>query len=70
MDKNTIMTNKVRNRTMDMDLTYKCKTCRAEVTVKLGEILFLDDHGLRISERCKPCREKKNAMFENKDKEK
>lgn len=62
MNQNEV-TNKVRNRSMDMTLTYKCKDCGRDVEVKLGEILYLDDRGLCISSRCKECRDKKNAMF-------
>ena len=58
------MNNKIKNRTMDMDLRYTCKDCGKDVVVKLGEIFYLDDSGLRISQRCKECRDKKNAEFE------
>lgn len=67
------MNNKIKNRTIDMDLHYTCTDCGKDVTVKLGEILFLHDKGLRISTRCKECRDKKNERFkheaENCDKE-
>lgn len=58
------MNNKIRNRTMDMTLTYKCKDCGKDVEIKLGEIFYLDDSGLRVGQRCKDCRDKKNEAFE------
>lgn len=61
------VTNKVKNRMIDMELTYKCQDCGKEEKIYLKEIFKIDDMGLRISRRCKECREKKKRNFEKKD---
>lgn len=55
--------NRLKNRTMEMELVYKCCDCGKDVKINLGELLFLHDNGLRISKRCKDCKEKKNEKF-------
>ena len=47
------VTNKVKNRMIDMELTYKCQDCGKEEKIYLKEIFKIDDMGLRISRRCK-----------------
>lgn len=55
--------NKVKNRSLDMDLVFKCRDCGNEVSIKLGEIFFMDDHGLCVKNRCPDCIKKKNEKF-------
>ena len=59
--------NKVKNRTIHMDLTYKCKECGKEESISLKEIFKIDDMGLCVSGRCKECRAKKKVSFDERN---
>lgn len=59
--KELIEANRAKNRSMGLELTYKCKDCGAETSITIGELLNLDDRGLCLSPRCKECRGKKNG---------
>lgn len=63
MTENEKMENRVQNRTCDLTYTYNCTDCGRPTTIKLGEILYAHDNSLRVTTRCKACRDAKNRRF-------
>ena len=55
--------NKAKNRAIDVEYRFTCKECGEESTIKLFQILDLDDKDLCVSQRCKKCREIKKEKY-------
>ena len=63
MTEQEMQNNKVANRTNELEYTFICKDCDKPTTIKLAEVTYCHDNGLRVTERCKECRDAKNRRF-------
>ena len=63
MTEQEMQNNKVANRTTELEYTFICKDCGKPTTIMLAEITYCHDNGLRVTERCKECRDAKNRRF-------
>ena len=63
MTEQEMQNNKVANRTNELEYTFKCKDCGKPTTIKMAEITYCHDSGLRVTERCKESRDAKNRRF-------